>query len=241
MADLKNKKLKQVIDPMIAKAFTHPLRGHIWVTLFERGVVSPTEIAEEVETEVQEVSYHFRKLHRTGQIKLAYTKQRRGFDEHFYEPIAPAVEFDDEQWMALPEALRTSISGQLVKDVVEGLTGALEAGCFDVREQAPEPELAARRRARLDGSDADLRQTLDRFQMIQRRAAERGKESAEARIPVAIAMAAYETAISVSAREPAGPKSCRSTQRLSSRACANMSSSIVSVRRPVKVFCWLGW
>ncbi|HEY7456592.1 MAG TPA: hypothetical protein VH703_04895, partial [Solirubrobacterales bacterium] len=45
MPNLDGKELKQVIDPDLAKAFTHPLRSHVWVTLFERGEVSPVEVA----------------------------------------------------------------------------------------------------------------------------------------------------------------------------------------------------
>ena len=88
MASLHGKKLKQVIDPTVAKAFTHPLRGHVWVTLFERGELpaqrkSPTEL----DLEVSEVSYHFRELKRRNLIRLVRTVPRRGFDEHFYEPV----------------------------------------------------------------------------------------------------------------------------------------------------------
>ena len=70
MGKLDGKKLKQVIDPTHAKVFTHPLRGHVWVTLFERGVVSPTEIANELELEPSDVSYHFRELNRKDLIRL---------------------------------------------------------------------------------------------------------------------------------------------------------------------------
>lgn len=95
-------KLKQVVDPALAKAFTHPLRSHVWVTLCERGVVSPKEIAEETGLEVSEVSYHFRGLRDKGLIKLARVERRRGFTEHFYEPTAPPFCFD-RAWMMVDE------------------------------------------------------------------------------------------------------------------------------------------
>ncbi len=34
-------KLKQIIDPVLAKALTHPMRGHILLVIGERGVASP--------------------------------------------------------------------------------------------------------------------------------------------------------------------------------------------------------
>ncbi len=204
MAGLQGKKLKQVIDPTLAKAFTHPLRGHIWVTLFERGVVSPTEIANELELEVPEVSYHFRKLQRTDQIRLVHTKQRRGFDEHFYEPVAPAIEFDDAEWMMLPEGLRASLSGEMAKRVIESLTGALGAGRFDTRDRHMSQswmlvdERGWRELMRTVGH------ALARFQVIQERVAERCEETDEATIPVSLVMAAFETAASVAARDGGG-------------------------------------
>ena len=201
MASLQGKKLKQVIDPKLAKAFTHPLRGHVWVTLFERGVASPTEIANELELEVPEVSYHFRKLQRTGRIRLVHTRQRRGFDEHFYEPVAPAIDFDDEEWMMLPEELRTCLSGEMVKQVIESLTGAVEAGCFDTRDRHMSQSWMLVDERGWRELMRTVRHALERFQVIQERAAERSNETGEATIPVAIAMAAFETAGSVAARD----------------------------------------
>jgi len=88
--------LKQIIEPRLAKAFTHPLRGHIWVTICERGVASPREIAEETGIEVSEISYHFRNLRKNELIKLVRTEKRRGFAEHFYEPTTPVFYFSLE-------------------------------------------------------------------------------------------------------------------------------------------------
>ena len=135
MGKLDGKKLKQVIDPTLAKVFTHPLRGHVWVTLFERGVVSPTEIANELEIETSEVSYHFRKLRGKGLIRLLRTVQRRGFDEHFYEPIAPGLDFDDKEWMRVPRGIRSSFSGDLLRRITSSFADSLAAGVFDARNR----------------------------------------------------------------------------------------------------------
>ena len=135
MGKLDGKKLKQVIDPTLAKVFTHPLRGHVWVTLFERGVVSPTEIANELEIEPSEVSYHFRKLRGKRLIRLVHTVQRRGFDEHFYEPIAPCLDFDDKEWMRVPRGVRSSFSGDLLRRITSSFADSLVAGVFDARNR----------------------------------------------------------------------------------------------------------
>lgn len=200
MGKLDGKKLKQVIDPTLAKVFTHPLRGHVWVTLFERGVISPTEIANELELEPSDVSYHFRKLHRKGLIRLVRTEQRRGFDEHFYEPIAPAVHFDDEEWMRIPEGIRSCISGETLKQIADSFAAALEAGSFDARDRHLSrtwltlDERGWKEMTRL------LQRTLERLQKIQERSTERSKESAEG-IPVEVVIAAFETVASIAQHE----------------------------------------
>jgi DNA-binding transcriptional ArsR family regulator len=201
MGSLDGKKLKQVIDPTLAKAFSHPLRGHIWVTLFERGVVSPTEIASELELKVTEVSYHFRKLQRKGLIRLVRAVQRRGFDEHFYEPVAPGFQIEDTDWMKLPVGIRSSLSGELLQQITSAFAAALETGSFDARNRHLTrtwlmlDERGWRELARL------LLRTLDKVQAIQERSSGRSGEAPEALIAVEIVMAAFETAASIAHRD----------------------------------------
>lgn len=201
MAGLDEKKLKKVIDPTVAKAFTHPLRGHIWVTLFEQGIVSPTEIANELDLEVTEVSYHFRTLQRKGLIKLAYTKERRGFDEHFYEPVAPAFHFDDAEWMKLPVELRSLFSGEMLRQIIGELTEALEAGCFDARNRhLSQSWLLVDERGWAELMRV-VEKALERVLAIQARCAERRKDSSEPGIPVSVVLAAFQTAAGVTAAD----------------------------------------
>lgn len=204
MASLQGKKLKQVIDPTLAKAFTHPLRGHVWVTLFERGVVSPTEIANELELDVSDVSYHFRELKKRNLIRLVRTVQRRGFDEHFYEPIAPALDFDDAGWMELPAGIRSTFSGEMLGRVIEQLTAALEAGSFDARSRHLSQTWLMVDERGWKELMRTLERTLDRVRAIQGRCAERRAGSSEPGIPVSLVMASFETAESVAQREAGG-------------------------------------
>jgi hypothetical protein len=201
MASLQGKKLKQVIDPTLAKAFTHPLRGHVWVTLFERGVVSPTEIANELEIDVSDVSYHFRELKRRNLIRLVRTEQRRGFDEHFYEPIAPAFHFDDADWMKIPAGIRSTFSGEMVEQVIEGLVEALESGSLDARNRHLSQSWLLVDEQGWKELMRTVRRTLDRILAIQERSAERRKASSEPGISVAVMLAAFETAAGISERE----------------------------------------
>lgn len=201
MASLHGKELKQVIDPTLAKAFTHPLRGHVWVTLFERGVVSPAEIANELELDVSDVSYHFRELKRRNLIRLVRTVQRRGFDEHFYEPIAPAFYFDDADWMKLPAGIRSTFSGEMLRQIIDGLTGALEAGSFDARNRHLSQSWLLVDERGWKELMRTVQRALDRILAIQERCAERRKASSEPGIPVSVVMASFETAESISRRE----------------------------------------
>jgi len=143
MGKLDGKKLKQILDPSFAKVFTHPLRNHVWVTLFERGLVSPAEIAHELGLEPSDVSYHFRELIGRGLIRLVRTEQRRGFEEHFYEPIAPAVNFDDREWMRIPKGVRSGFSAELLRQICRSFVGAVDA-----RDRAGERRLVGQTRKR---------------------------------------------------------------------------------------------
>jgi DNA-binding transcriptional ArsR family regulator len=201
MASLDGKKLKQIIDPTLAKAFTHPLRGHIWVVTFERGEVSPTEIAKELGLKASDVNYHFRELKRRELIKVVRVVQRRGFEEHFYQPVISALDFDDAEWMKLPAGVRASLSGEMLRQIIESFVQALGAGSFDARDRhLSRSWLLVDERGWREAMGV-ARLALQQFQAIQERSAKRNQGSSVPRIPVSIVLAAFETAAAVPARE----------------------------------------
>lgn len=204
MANLHGKPLKQVIDPTLAKAFTHPLRGHVWVTVCEKGLASPTEIADELDLDVTEVSYHFRKLQRKDLIKLACTVRRRGFLEHFYKPVVPAFHLDDSEWMRIPLGIRATFSGDMLQQIIEELSGAFEAGSFDARNRHLSRTWVLVDEQGWDEAMQVAEDTVTRIQAIQKGCAKRRARSSEPGIPVAVAMAFFETAASISRRERSG-------------------------------------
>ncbi len=204
MASLDGKKLKRVIDPTVAKAFTHPLRGHVWVTVCERGVVSPTEVAAELDLEVSEVSYHFRELKRRNMIRLTRTVQRRGFDEHYYEPCVPALQFSDFDWMKIPAPIRSTLSADVIRQMIEELVDALDSGSFDARSRhLSRTWLSVDERGWKELMRA-MKSALDRIQAIQERSMKRREESSEAGIPVSVMLASFETAIATPPRAAGG-------------------------------------
>ena len=201
MASLDGKNLKQVIDPTVAKAFTHPLRGHVWVTICERGTASPTEIADELDLEVSEVSYHFRELKKRDLIKLVRTVQRRGFDEHFYEASTPVLAFDDVEWMAIPAAIRGTLTADLLRNIIDELVDALGAGALDARNRhLSRTWLLVDERGWREVVRA-MQASLDRIQRIQERSAKRLESSPERAVPVSVLLGAFETVAGISKRD----------------------------------------
>jgi DNA-binding transcriptional ArsR family regulator len=201
MASLDGKKLKQVIDPTVAKAFTHPLRGHVWVTIAEKGIASPTEIADELGLDVTEVSYHFRELKKRNLIQLSHTVPRRGFDEHFYEPCAPALFFDDFDWMKIPAPIRATFSAGMLKDIIEELIGSLNVGCLDARSRhMSRTWLLLDERGWKELMRA-MRAALDRILAIQERSAKRREASLEPAIPISVVLASFETIAGIDGSE----------------------------------------
>jgi DNA-binding transcriptional ArsR family regulator len=124
--------LRQLIDPILAKALAHPLRGHILATLGDR-IASPSEIARELGVDARDLNYHFGVLVEIGMIKLAHTKKRRGVLEHFYELDPPAVLVEDPGWSELPELVRASVSTSLLQVAIDDAVDALRAGTFNSR------------------------------------------------------------------------------------------------------------
>jgi DNA-binding transcriptional ArsR family regulator len=202
MASLQGKKLKQVIDPVLAKAFTHPLRGHVWVTVCEKGLASPAEIAAELDLDVSEVSYHFRELKRRNLIRLVRTEQRRGFEEHFYEPCPPALYFDDFDWMEIPASMRATLSADMIRKAIEELIAALGAGSFEARSRHLSRTWLLVDERGWKELTRTVQRALDRVLVIQERSSERIKTSSESGIPVSVVLASFETADEASRGEP---------------------------------------
>lgn len=201
MIDLEGKKLKQFIDPNVAKAFTHPLRGHVWVMLFETGELSPADVARELDLKPDDVSYHFRELRQRGLARLDRVEKRRGYEEHIYQPVVPAFDFDDAEWLKLPLGLRTTLSGELVRQISEGLTAALKSGSFEARNRHLSMKWLLVDERGWDESIEVANRALRELTAIHERCARRRRRSPRPLISVGTAMAVFETAASISAQE----------------------------------------
>lgn len=199
MVNLEGKKLKRVINPTIAGACAHELRGHVWVKQFERGETSPTDIATELEIRPDQVYYHFGELERRGLSKfLRMEPGARGIEKHIYAPVMPALDFDDASWMELPVEIRSMFSGEMARQIIEGITSAIAAGSLDARDRHLSQSWVLVDARGWGEMTAVARMALERFLAIGKLAGTRRKKTGEAGIPVCVSMAVFETADSIS-------------------------------------------
>jgi DNA-binding transcriptional ArsR family regulator len=186
--------LRQIIDPVLAKALTHPLRGNILLTLGEWGVASPKEIGVALGAPVTEVSYHVRKLKAKGLIRLVRTERRRGVREHFYELTEPLIYFGDLEWKRLPKQIRARFSVSLLQVAVADAVDALRAGTFDAEgSHQSRMTMPVDEQGRAEAIEA-IATALERLLEIREDCAKRMTLPSEEAIPLAVFMMAFETA-----------------------------------------------
>ncbi|HZK15778.1 MAG TPA: hypothetical protein VFC52_04255 [Solirubrobacterales bacterium] len=171
--NLEDKRLKRLIDPALASALAHPLRGHILVTAAELGEVSPAHVGAELEIPVYSTSYHFKRLRLGRLVNQVRTQQRRGFTEHFYSLTEPLFHFDDEEWERIPKQFRDAFSGELTVTVLRELRAAFEAGTLSAEDtHFSRVWIRTDERAREELREVD-RVALDRKLEIKRRCEKR--------------------------------------------------------------------
>lgn len=116
------------IDQRLVKALGHPIRIKVLTLLNER-VASPSELAEELDEPLGNVSYHVRTLLELDCIELVRTAPRRGAVEHYYRAIQRPW-FSDADWSQLPESLKRSFSGEVIEQIWTAIGNAARAGSF---------------------------------------------------------------------------------------------------------------
>lgn len=194
-------KFKQVIDPILAKALTHKVRGATLLAFGEWGVASPKEIGEHLGLDVTEISYHVRRLKAQGLIRLVRTEKRRGVHEHFYELTQPVLYLEDEDWKRLPKPIKDRFSGSLLQMAMTEALEALEVGTFNAanthQSRVTMPVDEQGRREALDV----LGEALGRLREIESKCAERLSLPSEDAIPINVFMMAFETAAGAERRK----------------------------------------
>lgn len=190
MPRTKNK--KEDVEQIVAKAFAHPLRVQILITLNEK-VASPNMLAQQLGESLNLVAYHVRVLEKYDCIELVDTKQRRGATEHFYRATRRQFLANGE-WSRLPENLRPGLSGAVLKSAFDDIDEALEKDTFDEiddRHLSRTPMVVDRKG--WEDTVSLLTGTLDRLLEIQAEANERMAGKSEQGIPSKVVMLHFKS------------------------------------------------
>jgi DNA-binding transcriptional ArsR family regulator len=120
--------LHDITDPRLVKALAHPLRIRILAILEER-VASPSQIAEELDAPLGNVSYHVRQLADLGLIKLVKETPVRGTLEHHYRAeIRPRI--SDRAFSTAPDLVKQATVGATLGQIGDAVNRAAAEGGF---------------------------------------------------------------------------------------------------------------
>jgi DNA-binding transcriptional ArsR family regulator len=178
------------IDQRIMKALSHPLRVRM-LTLLNQKVSSPSELAEELDEPLGNVSYHMRFLADLNMVKLVRTEPRRGAVEHYYEALEPPLISDDD-WAQLPAALRRSLSDSTLSQIARDLKGAAKEGGFDRKNIHVSRVALTLDEQAWDELSEVLSDVMDRARRLQEQSNKRMKRSDGTTIPTALVLMQFE-------------------------------------------------
>ncbi|MFN8217323.1 MAG: helix-turn-helix domain-containing protein [Solirubrobacterales bacterium] len=119
------------LDARLAKALNHPVRTEIIAILSDRAA-SPSELAETLDMELSNVSYHVRTLHELDCLEVVDRTQVRGAMKTRYRATTRML-LDTDHWSRLGKETRAGISINAVNEVIDRATQAILAGSLDER------------------------------------------------------------------------------------------------------------
>jgi DNA-binding transcriptional ArsR family regulator len=120
------------IQQALMRALNHPVRVQALTILTEK-VASPKEIAEEIDLQLSNVSYHVRRLEELGLIEIVEEEAVRGSVAHFYKAIEQSP-IDNADWKKLSTRTRNAISGHILETFISDAANSLAARVFDERD-----------------------------------------------------------------------------------------------------------
>ena len=119
------------------KAMQHPLRAEAFRVVRDRGPLSPSQLARELEADVKEVSYHIRKLREYGCVEEVGSQQARGAVEHFYRATEQHM-IDTEEWAELAEVepdMAEALTDEFMQSIVDDYSASRRAGIVALDEE----------------------------------------------------------------------------------------------------------
>lgn len=120
--------ITDINDPRLVKALAHPLRVRILQALEDREA-SPSELAEEFDCPLPNLSYHFRQLVLLGMLELKRTAPRRGAIEHYYR-AKPGLAITDSAWDKIPTLVTSKVVASALQQLGEEAMAAAEGNGF---------------------------------------------------------------------------------------------------------------
>jgi DNA-binding transcriptional ArsR family regulator len=121
--------INDINDPRLVKALAHPLRVSILSALANR-TASPSQLAEELDVPLPNLSYHIRMLVQLDLLKLVKTRPRRGAIEHYYQAKGP-VAVSDKAWGEVPTLVKEAMVAAQLRRTGELVDAAAASGGFD--------------------------------------------------------------------------------------------------------------
>lgn len=173
----------------------HPLRAAVLRYLHSHGTAYPKQVADALEEDVSDVSYHMKRLAELGCAELIALEPVRGAVRHVYRAVeGHLVEAAD--WRALPDEVKESNVVECGELVFSDLQTALKAGTI----ARPDDENFAVIHFPMRGLDRQgLKEVVEISERAYReaeevpgRCMERMKESGEEPIRVSFSQLAFE-------------------------------------------------
>lgn len=122
------KPLDEINDLRMVKALAHPLRLRI-IEALENRSASPSELSQELDAPIGNVSYHVRRLEALGVLKLVDTAQRRGAVEHYFQ-LETRPRISEKAWAAAPPIVKESMLQGVLSKLGDQVTAAASNGGF---------------------------------------------------------------------------------------------------------------
>lgn len=160
----------EFVDPALISAISHPVRTYCLTSLFER-VASPSELAEELDLPVQNVSYHIHELEKLGCIELARVEKNRS-TEHFYR-LTKRPYLDRQEWQEAGPEDRAAITANILRLVSDDVNEGMAHGTLDDDDNHISRNPMTVDRLGWTETVELLQQTLESLFEIQTRSAER--------------------------------------------------------------------
>jgi DNA-binding transcriptional ArsR family regulator len=117
----------------LLKGLNHPLRVEC-LTLLAENVASPRQLAEALDEDLSNVSYHVRVLSELGLIELVSEEPVRGAVAHFYKAVERPL-LSKADWEKLAPEVRKAMSRTGWDLLIRDATTAIESGTFDARPE----------------------------------------------------------------------------------------------------------